>query len=72
VPLVPEPSLLRLKTYKLPVSDKILAKLIQAESETLCSEIQKLINSILNKEELLEQWKESVILTVYRKGDKTD
>jgi hypothetical protein len=39
--------------------DKISAELIQAGGNTLCSEIHKLINSILNKEELPQQWKES-------------
>jgi len=36
------------------------------------SEIPKLINSIWNKEELLEEWKESINVPIYRKGDKTD
>jgi hypothetical protein len=31
-----------------------------------------LINSISNKEELSEGWKESIILPIYKKGDKTD
>ena len=35
------------------------------------SEIRKLTNSILNKEEFPEQ-KETNILPVYMKGDKTD
>jgi hypothetical protein len=30
------------------------------------------INSIWNKEELPEQWKESIILPIYEKGNKTD
>jgi len=36
------------------------------------SEIHKLIISILNKEELPEEWKESIFLPIYKKGDKTD
>jgi hypothetical protein len=36
------------------------------------SEIHKLVNSIWNKEELPEQWKESIIVPIYKKGDKTD
>jgi hypothetical protein len=43
---------------------------VQAGGETLHSEIHKLINSIRNKEELLEQWKESSILPLYKKGDR--
>jgi hypothetical protein len=34
--------------------------------------IRKLINSIWNKEELPEQWKEPIIAPIYKKGDKTD
>jgi hypothetical protein len=34
--------------------------------------IHKLINSVWNKEELLDQWKESIIAPVHKKGDKTD
>jgi hypothetical protein len=39
---------------------------------TLRSEIHKLINCIWNKEELPEQWKESIIVPSYKKGDKMD
>jgi hypothetical protein len=31
-----------------------------------------LINSIWNKEELSDQWKESIIVQILKKGDKTD
>jgi hypothetical protein len=49
-----------------------MAELIQAGDETLCSEIYKLMNAIWNKEELPLQWKESIIVPIYKKGDKTD
>jgi hypothetical protein len=59
VPLVPRPNLVeveisvrKLKSYKSPVTDHILAELIKAGGETLCSEIHKLIFSIWNKDEL--------------------
>jgi hypothetical protein len=58
--------------YKLPGSDQILAELIQAGGEILLSVIHKLINSVWNKEELPDQWKESIIVTIHKKGDKTD
>jgi hypothetical protein len=35
--------------------DQILAEMIQAEAETLRSEVHELINSISNKEELPQQ-----------------
>jgi hypothetical protein len=52
-PFVPEPSaseveaaIGKLKRYKSPGVDQILAELIQAGGETLCSEIHKLIKLI--------------------------
>jgi hypothetical protein len=38
---------------------------------TFRSEVHKLINYILNKEELPEEWKELIILINHRKYDKT-
>jgi hypothetical protein len=46
--------------------------MIQSGSGILLSEIHKLINSVRNKEELPDQWKESIIVAVHKKGDKTD
>jgi hypothetical protein len=46
--------------------------MIKAGGETLYSEIDRLICSVCNKEELPQQWKESIIVPVYKKGDKTD
>jgi hypothetical protein len=61
-PLVPGPSRLeveisiaKLKKYKSPGSDQILAELIQAGGEILISAIHNLINSVWNKEELPDQ-----------------
>jgi hypothetical protein len=78
-PLIPEPSCVKveiaigkLKSYKSPGTDQILAKLIKAGGETLYSEIRRLVCSLWNKEELPQQWKESIILPIYKKGDKTD
>jgi hypothetical protein len=77
--LVPGPSRLeveiaiaKLKKYKSPGSDQILAELIQAGGEILLSAIHKLINSVWNKEELPDQWKESIIVPIHKKDDKTD
>jgi hypothetical protein len=78
-PLVPEPSsseyeiaIEKLKRYKTPGTDQILAELIQAGGNTLRFEIHKLINCIWNKEEQPEQCKESITGRIYKKGDKTD
>jgi hypothetical protein len=62
----------KLKRYKLPGSDQVLTELIQAGGKILCSKILKLINSIWNKEELPDQWKESTIVSVHKNGDKTN
>jgi hypothetical protein len=62
----------KLKRYKSPGTDQIQAELIKAGGETLCSEIHRLISSIWNKEELPQQWKESIIVPIYKKGDKAD
>jgi hypothetical protein len=56
----------KLKRYKSPVNDQI-----QAGGETLWSEVNKLINSVWNKKEFPDQWKESFIVPIYKKGDKT-
>jgi hypothetical protein len=58
-----------LKQYKSPGIDQIPAELIQAGGETLHADTHKLINSVWNKEELSEQWKESIIVPIYQKGD---
>jgi hypothetical protein len=42
------------------------------EGNTLCFGIHKLINCICNRKELSEQWKETIIVPTYKKGDKTD
>jgi hypothetical protein len=77
--LVPDPSpfkvelsIAKLKRYKSPGSNQIPAELIQAGGEKLRSEIHELINCIWNKEELHDQWKESIILPSYKKGDNTE
>jgi hypothetical protein len=61
-----------LDNYKSPGSDQIPAELIQTGHETLRSVNQKLVNSAWNPEELHHQWKESVIVPVKKKHDKTD
>jgi hypothetical protein len=62
----------KLKGQKSPGTDQIPAELIKARGSTIFSDIHKLINSIWNKEKLHEQWKESNIVPIYKKGDKTD
>jgi hypothetical protein len=77
--VVPEPSAFevemaieKLKTCESPGVYQIPAELIEAGGRTICSEICEYSNFIWNKEELLEQWKESVIAPIYKKSDQTD
>ena len=73
-PLVPEPSaseiqmaIYKLKRHKSPSIDQIPAELIKAGGTTIHFEIHKLIES---KEELPEEWKKSIIVPIYKKGDR--
>jgi hypothetical protein len=58
-----EIAIAKLKGYKSPDSDQILAGLIQAGCETLWSEFHKLINSI---------WNQESIVPTHKKAYKTD
>jgi hypothetical protein len=76
---VSEPSLVeleiaigKLKTYKSPGTDQIPGELIKAGGETLYSVIHRLICCIWNKEELPQQWKESISVPINKKVDKAD
>jgi hypothetical protein len=64
-PVVPEPSAFevelateKLKCHKSPSTDQIPVEMIKAGGRKIQSEIHELINSIWNKEELPEEWKE--------------
>jgi hypothetical protein len=77
-PLVPcishlevEIAVAKFEKCKSPGSDQIRAELIQARSEILLSAIHKLINSVRKEEELPDQWKESIIVPIHKKNDKT-
>jgi hypothetical protein len=50
-----EIAIAKLKKYKSPSGDQILAELIQAGGEILLSVIHKLFTSVWNKEELPDQ-----------------
>ena len=62
----------KLKTHKSPGIDQIPAELIKAVGRTICLEIHKLITSIWKKKKLPEEWKKSIIVSIHKKGDKTD
>jgi hypothetical protein len=62
----------KLKRYKYPGVDQIPAELIQAGGETWHLDIHKLMKLIWNKTELPHQWKESIVVPIHKKDDKTD
>jgi len=61
----------KLKSNKSPGIDQILAELIKAGDITIRYEIHKLV-SIWNTVELPEEWKKSIIVPIYKNGDKED
>jgi len=62
----------KLKSHESPVIDQIPAEMIKSAVRKLPCEIHKFIIPVWNKEELPEEWKESIIVPNYKKGDKTD
>ena len=78
-PLIPDLTLLeveiaieKLKKNKSPGIDQIPAELIQDGENLLLTEIYKLVLAIWKKEMLPVQWKESIIVPIYKKGEKTN
>ena len=75
-PLVPEPSasevelaINKLKSHNSSGIDQIWAELIKVGVRTISLVI---ITSVWKKEKLPEEWKESIIVPIHKKGDKTE
>ena len=62
----------KLKSQKSPGIDQIPAELIETGGGTICLETHKLTTPIWKKEKLPEEWKESFIIPIHKKGNKTD
>ena len=60
----------KLEGHKLPGTDQMPAEFIKAGGRKIRSEVHKLTDCIWDKEELSKQWKESIIVHMYKKGDK--
>ena len=79
-PLMPQPSAFevelaieKLRNHTLPDNDQIPATLIKVGGRKICYEIHKLIFfCIWNKEEFPEEWKEPIIVLIYKKDNTTD
>jgi hypothetical protein len=78
-PLVPEPSAFeidmaieKLKRHILPDIDPIPEEMIKAGGRRIWSETHTLFNSSWYKKDLPEEWRESIIIPTYKKGNKTD
>jgi hypothetical protein len=77
-PFVPGPSaseckaaIGKLKRYKSPGVGQIPAELIQAGEETFRSKVHELIKLTWSKE-LPHPWKQSIVVPIHKKDDKTD
>ena len=76
-PLVPETNAFEFElaikkviSHKSPGIDQIPAKLVKAGGKTTLYEIHKYDTSVFSKEELYEEWKESIIVPIYEKEIK--
>jgi len=77
-PLVSEPrayelqlAIEKLKSHKSPGVNQIPSELVKAGGRTIRPDICKLIHSAWNKEKLPAEWKQSIIVPIYKKGDMT-
>jgi len=52
------------------ISKFFISCILIAQDGKIHTEIRKLSSSVLNKKELPEEWKESIIVPIYKKGDK--
>ena len=76
-PLLPEPrssevelAIENLKGHKSPSINQIPTEFIKARGKIIRCKFHKHIISIWQKAELPEEWKESIIVPIYKKGNK--
>ncbi|KAI5707898.1 hypothetical protein M8J77_012165 [Diaphorina citri] len=61
-----------LKSNKAPGQDSICAEVLKAGGEVLVMRLHKLILEIWEKEEMPDDWKEAIVIPVFKKGNKHD
>jgi len=61
-----------LKIFKSLGLDNIPTKLTKPGGKAVTRELRKLLNDIWTKEELPKEWKPSVTVSNYKKGEKSD
>jgi hypothetical protein len=62
----------KLKSHNSPGIDQIPGELIKTWGRTICCELHKLFIYFWKKKELPEEWKELIIVPVFKKGNITD
>ena len=62
----------KLKSYISPGIDQIPGELINLGGRTIRWAFHEIITSVWKKEDLPEEWKESIIVPIYKKEDRTD
>jgi hypothetical protein len=67
-----EIAITKLRNYKSPGNDQVMAELIQRGGKILYSKIHELFHSIWNKNELPQRWQEYITVSIYEEEDKTD
>lgn len=61
----------KLKYVKAPGSDNIPVELLKCGRETLHKQLHKLVTRIWKEERIPTKWRDSKIIPIYKKGDKT-
>ena len=61
----------KLKNNKAPGKDNIPAELLKYGGEALHRQLHRLITLIWSQEKIPEEWKESLIIPIHKKGDRT-
>ena len=61
-----------MKDSKAPGNDEITSDIINQGGEETVTQLLKLFNQILEKQQIPTTWKEAKIILLYKKGDKAD